>query len=163
MCLIFASALDDGHLTDNQGRQVSFKNTIVIMTSNLGADILSQEIGEDGLLKESTRQKVWEVLSRHLRPEFLNRIDDTVLFKPLIRSEVEKAATPMTNKLATRLAEQNFSLKVSADALSYIASNAYDPIYGARTIKRYVQKHLETPIARKIIAGKWQDLCPYLF
>ncbi len=144
--------LDDGHLTDNQGRRVSFKNTVIIMTSNLGADILISNLEHKGNIDEETHKQVHKLLQQHLRPEFLNRIDDTVLFSPLMREQVEKIVQLFTDRLAARLQEQGISLEISQDALSFMGTNSYDPIFGARPIKRYVQKNLETPISRMIIA-----------
>lgn len=146
--------LDDGHLTDNQGRTVSFKNTIIIMTSNLGADILSSSIEQKGRIDEHTHQQVHQILQQHLRPEFLNRIDDTVLFSPLLREQVEKIVQLFVNRLGERLEEQGISLDVSKEALAFMGEHSYDPVFGARPIKRYVQKNLETPISRMIVADR---------
>ncbi len=151
---ILLQILEDGRLTDNQGRTVNFKNTIVIMTSNLGSTLLLEGIGPDGTLQDSTRSEVLQLLKTHFRPEFLNRVDDTVLFKPLLQGEIEKIAGLLVGELAMRLAAQNLTLDVKPAALSFLAREGFDPVYGARPLKRFLQQELETPIARKMIAGE---------
>jgi len=150
---ILLQILDDGHLTDNQGRRVNFKNTIIIMTSNIGSQALIEGIHADGTLSESAVQKVHADLKSAFRPEFLNRIDDIVLFKPLLLSQVSRIVQIMTAELQKRLEEQSIKLELTAEAIDFIARSAYDPIYGARPLKRYLQKELETKMARRIIAG----------
>ncbi len=145
--------LDDGHLTDNQGRRINFKNTVIIMTSNIGAQDLIQGITKDGDIPEAVSQRVLESLKAHFRPEFLNRIDDTVLFKPLHEDQIKQIAQLLTEQLAKRLSEQDLKLSIDDAALSWIAHSGYDPVFGARPLRRFIQKRLETPVAKKIISG----------
>ncbi|WP_268808705.1 ATP-dependent Clp protease ATP-binding subunit [Pseudobacteriovorax antillogorgiicola] len=147
--------LDDGHLTDSQGRQVSFKNCVVIMTSNIGAAHLIEGIQSDGSIPDTAKDSVERDLRGHFRPEFLNRVDDIVLFKPLQRQQVEQIVGLMTQSLETRLKQQELALEISNEAIGAIATAAYDPLYGARPLSRYIQRHVETPIARAIVAGKY--------
>jgi ATP-dependent Clp protease ATP-binding subunit ClpB len=151
---ILLQILDDGRLTDNQGRTVNFKNTIVIMTSNLGSTLLLEGIDKDGGLQPETREAVMQMLKSHFRPEFLNRVDDTVLFKPLHIGEIEQIAALLIADLAKRLEEQDLQLTVMPDALTFLAREGFDAVYGARPLKRFMQQELETPIARMLIAGK---------
>ncbi len=151
---ILLQILDDGRLTDNQGRTVNFKNTIVIMTSNLGSTLLLDGIDAAGNLQEATRTEVLQLLKTHFRPEFLNRVDDTVLFKPLLQGEIEQIAGLLIRELAGRLEEQSLGLDVTPPALAFLAREGFDPVYGARPLKRFIQQELETPIARKLIAGE---------
>ncbi len=151
---ILLQILDDGRLTDNQGRTVNFKNTIVIMTSNLGSTVLLDGIDRDGVLKEGVREKVMRLLKGQFRPEFMNRIDDVVLFKPLLLSEIEKIVELLVAELAKRMAGQELQLVVQPEARSFIAREGFDPVYGARPLKRFIQQALETPIARRIVGGE---------
>ena len=154
---ILLQILDDGRATDNQGRTVSFKNTVIIMTSNIGANVLIDGITSEGEIPEAVRQRVMTELKSHFRPEFLNRIDETILFKPLQLAEVEKIVDLSIGYLRNRLMERRITLNMTEEARQLIASQSYDPIYGARPMKRYVQRHLETPLARLIIGGKLAD------
>ena len=149
--------LDDGRLTDNQGRTVDFKNTVVIMTSNVGSTQLMEGMTRDGKLPESVRANVTDQLRAMFRPEFLNRVDEIVLFTPLTVGEVEKIVTIQLNGLRTRLLERQVELELAPEAAHHIAEAAYDPIYGARPVKRYIQKHVETELGRRIIQGKVPD------
>ncbi len=146
--------LDEGHLTDNQGRRVNFKNTVIIMTSNIGSQHLIEGIDSKGELSPQTVDRVQADLRQHFRPEFLNRIDDIVLFKPLMKDQVKEIVTILVSDFQKRLAEQEVKLSLSDSAKDYIAGVAYDPIYGARPLKRFLQKELENKIARKIVAGE---------
>jgi ATP-dependent Clp protease ATP-binding subunit ClpB len=150
---ILLQILDDGRITDSHGRTVSFKNTVIIMTSNIGAPYLLDGITPDGDIKEEARQAVMNELKVGFRPEFLNRVDDIVLFKPLHLNEVTKIAGLLADQLIQRLKEQRITLSISEDALTHIAKAGYDPVYGARPLKRYLQRELETRVARAIIAG----------
>ena len=145
--------LDDGRLTDSQGRTVNFKNTIVIMTSNLGSSVLLEGIDASGRLKEGVRDEVMQRLRSHFRPEFLNRVDDVVLFKPLALEEIERIVTLLVSDLAERLGEQELSIDVAHEACEFIAREGFDPVYGARPLKRFLQQEVETPIARMIVSG----------
>ena len=153
---ILLQILDDGHITDNQGRRINFKNTVVIMTSNIGATQLLQGISPQGEIPESVKKEIDGMMKQSFRPEFLNRIDDIVLFKPLSQGQIKDIVNLLLEGLAKRLKDQNISLKVNDEALSFIAEAGYDPLFGARPLKRYVQKHVETKIAREIIAGHVQ-------
>ena len=149
--------LDDGRLTDSQGRTVDFRNCIVIMTSNIGSPHLLDGIGEDGSLKEGARDAVMEELRRHFRPEFLNRVDETVLFLPLRRDQVTRIVDLQMDRLRKRLEERKITLDITDAAREFIAGEAYDPVYGARPLKRYVQQYVETPLARELVSGRILD------
>ncbi len=150
---VLLQIFDDGRLTDGQGRTVDFKNAVIIMTSNIGSDHLLNGIGDNGAVDEGARDKVFGELRRRFRPEFLNRVDDMVMFKPLTLPEVEKIVGLMTGELADRLGERNIMLEVGDGARSFIARAGYDPVYGARPLRRYIQRELETRIGRALIAG----------
>jgi ATP-dependent Clp protease ATP-binding subunit ClpB len=150
---VLLQIFDDGRLTDGQGRTVDFKNAVIIMTSNIGSEHLLNGIGGDGSVEEGAREKVFGELRRHFRPEFLNRVDDMVMFKPLTLPEVEKIVGLMTGELADRLGERNITLEVGDGARAFIARSGYDPVYGARPLRRYIQRELETRIGRALIAG----------
>lgn len=149
---ILLQVLDDGRLTDSKGRVVDFKNTVLIMTSNIGSQLLLEGV-EDGKITESTQESVMQLLQSHFRPEFLNRVDDTILFTPLSMNDIKGIIVKMTRQLAERLEKQEITLEISEAAQDWIAENAYDPIYGARPIKRFLTRHVETPLAKEIIAG----------
>ena len=140
--------LDDGRLTDSHGRTVDFKNTIIIMTSNVGSPYLIENASERGEIAEHVRSKVMGELRVHFRPEFLNRVDDIVLFKPLTLSAIERIVG-----LRVRLIERHLELELTEAAKEYIAREGYDPVYGARPLKRYLQRHLETALSRQILTG----------
>ncbi|MBK5275527.1 MAG: ATP-dependent chaperone ClpB [Desulfuromonadales bacterium] len=150
---ILLQILDDGRVTDSHGRTVSFKNTVIIMTSNIGAHHLLEGITPDGDIRESARIAVMNELKSSFRPEFLNRVDDVVLFKPLHLNEVVKIADLLVEQLKQRLMEQQVTLEISDEAEKFIAKAGYDPVYGARPLKRYLQREVETRVARSIIAG----------
>jgi ATP-dependent Clp protease ATP-binding subunit ClpB len=154
---ILLQILDDGRVTDSHGRTVSFKNTVIIMTSNIGAPHLLEGITADGDIRESARIAVMNELKHAFRPEFLNRVDDIVLFKPLHLDEVTKIAGLLAQQLVERLKERRITLDISDEALHHIARAGYDPVYGARPLKRYLQRELETKVARAIIAGQVAD------
>ncbi|MDR1776237.1 MAG: ATP-dependent chaperone ClpB [Desulfovibrio sp.] len=149
--------LDDGRLTDSQGRTVDFRNCIVIMTSNIGSTHLLDGISRDGSLQEGARAGVMDALRAHFRPEFLNRVDEIVLFLPLRRDQIERIVDLQAARLQARLDDRKIKLTLSDAARAFIADAAYDPIYGARPLKRYVQQHLETPLARQLLAGAVRD------
>jgi ATP-dependent Clp protease ATP-binding subunit ClpB len=149
--------LDDGRLTDSHGRTVDFRNTTVIMTSNIGSHLLLEGIDRHGALLEEARARVLEELRRHFRPEFLNRVDEIVLFRPLLLEQITAIVELLANRLRLRLAERKISLELSPEAAAFIAENAYDPVYGARPVRRYLQQRLETPLAHKIIAGEIRE------
>jgi ATP-dependent Clp protease ATP-binding subunit ClpB len=151
---ILLQLLDDGRLTDGHGRTVDFRNTLVIMTSNIASDLLLENITDTGEISSEVRDKVMKGLKSHFRPEFLNRVDDIVLFKPLTMEEIEKIVDLQTEELSSRLAEQHIRLELTESAKKFIAEQGYDPVYGARPLKRYIQKQVETAVARKILAEK---------
>jgi ATP-dependent Clp protease ATP-binding subunit ClpB len=145
--------LDDGRLTDAQGRMVDFKNVVVIMTSNIGSPHLVEGLTPKGEIAESVREQVMGELRAHFRPEFLNRIDDVVLFKPLTLAEIEEIVELLIAELRQRLAAKRIELAVAAPARRHIAHAGFDPVYGARPLKRFLQRELETRIARLLVAG----------
>ncbi len=151
---ILLQVLDDGRITDSQGRTVDFKNTIIILTSNLGSQYLLDGIGEDGEISQQARDQVNELLKRSFRPEFLNRLDEIVFYKPLTKDNVTHIIDLMLEGLNRRLADQQLRVKLTDAAKDHIIDSAYDPIYGARPLRRYLQHTVETLISRKIIAGQ---------
>jgi ATP-dependent Clp protease ATP-binding subunit ClpB len=132
---------------------VDFKNTVIIMTSNIGSHYLLEGISDSGELKEAAKNQVMTELRQHFRPEFLNRVDDIVLFKPLTLSEVEQIVGLLTKDLSKRLEERNIKIEITDQARKFIAQSGYDPVYGARPLRRYLQRELETRIGRSLIAG----------
>ena len=151
---ILLQLLDDGRLTDNQGRTVDFKNTLIIMTSNIGSFDLIDNIKVDGSIPGEVKERVEDQLKAHFRPEFLNRVDDIVIFSPLTKAEIEGIIELTADDLGRRLADRNIKLKIDEAGKEFIAEKAYDPAYGARPIKRYLQKNIETHIAAMIIQGQ---------
>jgi ATP-dependent Clp protease ATP-binding subunit ClpB len=149
--------LDDGRLTDAQGRTVDFRNTVIIMTSNIGSAYLLDGVTAHGEIKDDARAAVMADLRRHFRPEFLNRIDDIVLFKPLTQTEIEHIVDLMFNDLRTRLADRQMTLELTDDARRHIAAQGFDPVYGARPLRRYIAREVETRIARALLAGDARD------
>ena len=150
---LLLQVLDDGRVTDSQGRTVDFKNTVLIMTSNVGSPALIDGVGEDGEIKEAARERVMGELRAGFRPEFLNRIDETVLFKPLLRSEIKQIIELQLDKVRRRLKDQQIDIGITEAAKDLIAERSYDPTYGARPLKRFIQRELETRIGKEIIAG----------
>jgi ATP-dependent Clp protease ATP-binding subunit ClpB len=149
--------LDDGRLTDSQGRTVDFRNTVIIMTSNIGSQYLLEGITPSGEIKPEAREMVTGELRRHFRPEFLNRVDDVVLFKPLTIGEIERVVDLMLGDVRRRLADRNMTLEVSQPALEFIAEQGFDPVYGARPLRRFISHELETRIGRALIGGEVHD------
>ena len=154
---VLLQILDDGRITDAQGRTVNFKNTVIIMTSNLGSEFLAEGVTEDGRIADAAREQVMRELRARFRPEFLNRIDDIVLFKPLTREEIERIVGLLAEDLRRRLKDRDIHLELTEDARRFIANAGYDPVYGARPLKRYMQRALETRIGRAIVAGEIPD------
>ena len=154
---VLLQILDDGRVTDSQGRTVDFKNTVIIMTSNIGSQYLLEGVTSDGQIKEGARDLVMRELRGHFRPEFLNRVDDIVLFKPLTLPEIERIVDLLTAELRKRLAGRRIHLEITGEARRFIAQSAYDPVYGARPLKRYLQHALETRIGRALIGGDIRD------
>ena len=151
---ILLQVLDDGRITDSQGRTVDFKNTIIILTSNLGSDFILEGITENGDISEDAKEKVQQLLKQSFRPEFLNRLDEIVFYKPLKKNEISKILELLISDLEKRLEDKHIKLELSENAKKYLINNGYDEVYGARPLKRFVQKKLETLIAKKILTGK---------
>jgi ATP-dependent Clp protease ATP-binding subunit ClpB len=149
--------LDDGRLTDSHGRTVDFRNTVVIMTSNIGSEYLMQGVTADGEIKEDARSLVTGALRNHFPPEFLNRVDEIVLFKPLTLAEIEKIVDLLLNDLRTRLLERRITLDVTEPARLFIADQGYDPAYGARPLRRFIAREVETRVARALLRGDLPD------
>ena len=154
---ILLQVLDDGRITDSQGRTVDFKNTIIILTSNLGSDYILEGIQDNGEISEEAKEKVSTLLKQSFRPEFLNRLDEIVFYKPLRKNEISKILDLLIEDLQKRLVDKNIKLELTQSAKDYLIDNGYDEVYGARPLKRFVQKKLETLIARKILT---QEILP---
>ena len=151
---VLLQVLDDGRITDSQGRTVDFKNTILIMTSNLGAGFLLDGIDENGNISSEAEELVMSQLKNHFRPEFLNRLDEIVMFKPLSKSDIRGIIDLLVKDINRRIEDKEISLTVTDRALDYIVEKAYDPVYGARPLKRYLQKNVETLLAKKMLADE---------
>jgi len=151
--------LDDGRLTDGQGRTVDFKNAVIVMTSNLGSHLIMQMAGQSS---ELIREAVWGEVKAHFRPEFLNRIDETVVFHALDRDNIESIAKIQLGVLEARVAKMDMTLEVSPAALRELAKVGFDPVFGARPLKRAIQQEIENPVARLILEGKFgpKDVIP---
>ena len=153
---VLLQVLDDGRITDSKGRTVDFKNTILIMTSNLGADYLLDGIREDGTITEESRNMVQNELRLHFRPEFLNRLDEIILFKPLTKDNINGIIDLLIKDLNGRLHDQRITVRMTDSAREYAVNAAYDPVYGARPLKRYIQRTVETMSAKLILSGNVQ-------
>ncbi|KXZ39263.1 ATP-dependent Clp protease ATP-binding subunit ClpB [Alkalithermobacter thermoalcaliphilus JW-YL-7 = DSM 7308] len=154
---VLLQLLDDGRLTDSKGKTVNFKNTVVIMTSNIGSQFILEGIDADGQIKENMKQKALDELKKNFKPEFLNRIDDIIVFKPLTKEEISKIIDLAIKDIQTRLEDRNIVLSITDKAKSFIANEAYSPTYGARPIKRYLQRYIETELGKMIIKGEISD------
>ena len=154
---ILLQVLDDGRITDSQGRTVDFKNTIIILTSNIGAQSLLDGIKEDGTIPEEVRKEVTDALHAHFRPEFLNRLDEIILFKPLVQKDMERIAELVLKDINKRLQDKRLHIEIKKEALDFILENAYEPGFGARPLKRYMQKHVETLAAKCILEDKVKE------
>ena len=158
---VLLQVLDDGRLTDSHGRTVSFRNAVVIMTSNIGSEFLAADRSDPSdrsdrsEIPEKTRRQVLDLLKASFRPEFLNRLDETVLFKPLGHAQIAAIVRLQLEDLRARLKEQELALDIDDRAIAWLADKGFDPVYGARPVKRALQRELETPIARKIVAGTY--------
>ena len=150
---ILLQILDDGRITDSQGRTVDFKNTIIILTSNLGSQYLLNGIQSDGTISADAQEAVMAELRRSFRPEFLNRLDETILFRPLTKENLTGIIDIMTEGLRSRLADRSLKLEMTESAKQLIIDRGYDPLYGARPLRRYLQSSVETLLARAILAG----------
>jgi ATP-dependent Clp protease ATP-binding subunit ClpB len=156
---VLLQVLDDGRLTDGQGRTVDFKNTVIVMTSNLGSHVIMQMAGQDS---ELIREAVWAEVKQHFRPEFLNRIDETVVFHALDQQHIESIAKIQLKGLEQRLAKMDMQLDVSPQALGELAKVGFDPVFGARPLKRAIQHRIENPVAKLILEGRFgaKDVIP---
>ena len=143
--------LDDGRLTDGQGRTVDFRNTIIVMTSNLGSHVIQEMAGEEHY--DEMKAAVMEILGEHFRPEFLNRVDDIIVFHPLEREQIRQIAELQVRIVAGRLEGNGMGLELTTEALDFLGNVGYDPVYGARPLKRALQQYLENPLAEKILNG----------
>jgi ATP-dependent Clp protease ATP-binding subunit ClpB len=150
---ILLQVLDDGRLTDGQGRTVDFRNTIIVMTSNLG----SQAFGESWLNPEQQREKVLEEVRAHFRPEFVNRVDDIIVFQPLTRADIARIVDIQVGGLASRLRERKLSIRLTDAAREYLANKGYDPTYGARPLKRLIQHEIQDPLAKELLSGNIRE------
>jgi ATP-dependent Clp protease ATP-binding subunit ClpB len=150
---ILLQVLDDGRLTDGHGRTVDFRNTVVIMTSNLGSDVIQEMAGQGDY--ERMKSSVMEIVGHTFRPEFINRIDDVVVFRPLEREQIRRITEIQTGHLRARLAERDMALELSTAALDHLGEAGFDPVYGARPLKRAIQHQLENPLAQEILAGRF--------
>ncbi|MCI9068524.1 MAG: AAA domain-containing protein, partial [Lachnospiraceae bacterium] len=151
---VLLQVLDDGRITDSQGRTVDFKNTVLIMTSNLGSSYLLEGIDEAGSIRPENEKLVMAELKNHFRPEFLNRLDETIMFKPLTKGNISHIIGLMVADVNRRLADREFSIRLTPEAEAFVTENGYDPVYGARPLKRYLQKHVETQAAKLILADQ---------
>ncbi|MDE7018812.1 MAG: AAA family ATPase, partial [Lachnospiraceae bacterium] len=151
---VLLQVLDDGRITDSQGRTVDFKNTILIMTSNIGADYLLDGIDNNGNIRPEAENMVMQDLRNHFRPEFLNRLDETILFKPLTKEVIGGIIRLIIDDLNKRLSDRELYIELTEEAEQFIVDNAYDPVYGARPLKRYIQKYVETLSAKLILADQ---------
>ena len=150
---ILLQVLDDGRLTDGQGRTVDFRNTVIVMTSNLGSSVIQEMAGEENY--DAMKAAVMEIVSQHFRPEFINRVDDVVVFHPLQQAQIRAIAEIQLSHLRARLAERDMKLMLSDEALDLIASEGFDPVYGARPLKRVIQHEIENPLAQDLLSGKF--------
>jgi ATP-dependent Clp protease ATP-binding subunit ClpB len=154
---ILLQILDDGRLTDSHGRTVDFKNTVIIMTSNIGSNYILEFRGTDEASYQRMKEQVLAAMRQHFRPEFLNRVDETVVFRSLTEEQLLAIVQIQTRHLQARLAERRITLELTKEAAEYIAKAGYDPVYGARPLKRVIQRDVETPLAKQIIGGKVMD------
>ena len=156
---VLLQVLDDGRITDSQGRTVDFKNTIIIMTSNIGSTYLLEGINEEGDIREDARELAMNDLRGHFRPEFLNRLDEIIMFKPLTKKNIGNIINLLLSDVNKRLSDKELSVELTKEAKDYIVDHGFDPVYGARPLKRYMQKTVETLAAKLILSGeiKQQD------
>ena len=151
---VLLQVLDDGRLTDGQGRTVDFRNTVIIMTSNLGSQRIQELAGDENY--DAMKESVMEIVSQHFRPEFINRVDDVVVFHPLSRADIRKIVDIQLKYLHDRLAERDMTILLSDAARDRLADAGFDPVYGARPLKRAIQQQVENPLAQDILKGKFK-------
>jgi ATP-dependent Clp protease ATP-binding subunit ClpB len=154
---VLLQILDDGRVTDSQGRTVDFKNTVIIMTSNIGAHHLIEGVTAKGDIDQKARATVDMELRKHFRPEFLNRIDDIIMFKPLTKNEIDKIIDLQLGEINKRLKDRGITLSLTETAKTQVMVSSYDPVYGARPMKRFLQRHIETRVARELLQGHLKD------
>jgi ATP-dependent Clp protease ATP-binding subunit ClpB len=152
---VLLQVLDDGRLTDGHGRTVDFRNTVIVMTSNLGSDVIQNLAGEERY--QEMKESVMEIVGQYFRPEFLNRLDEVVVFHPLLKEQIRAIAGIQLAYLQRRLAERDIALEVSEAALDKLGEAGFDPVYGARPLKRAIQQQLENPLAQGILAGRFNS------
>jgi len=152
---VLLQILDDGRLTDSQGRTVDFKNTVLIMTSNIGSQTLMLGMEGKDSIDEATRTRVMDELRRHFRPEFLNRVDEIVIFEPLRREQIARIVDIQLARLRRLLEDRRLTLEITPKAVGFLAEHGYDPVYGARPLKRAIQKYLQDPLALKVLSGEY--------
>jgi ATP-dependent Clp protease ATP-binding subunit ClpB len=152
---ILLQVLDDGRLTDGQGRTVDFRNTVIVMTSNLGSNLIQEQAGDSEADYMQMKASVLGVVQAHFRPEFINRLDDLVVFRPLDKKQIRSIARIQLNYLAKRLGERQLGLDLTDAALDLLGSAGFDPVYGARPLKRAIQVQLENPLAQSILRGEF--------
>src|SRR5262249_41939191 len=152
---VLLQILDEGRLTDSQGRTVDFKNTVLIMTSNIGSQTLQRGIEAKGTLDEATRERVMGELRQHFRPEFLNRVDEIVIFEPLRREQIGRIVEIQLERLKKLLDDRRLKLELTPAAVAFLGEHGYDPVYGARPLKRAIQKYLQDPLAMKVLSGEF--------
>jgi ATP-dependent Clp protease ATP-binding subunit ClpB len=150
---VLLQILDDGRLTDSHGRTVNFRNTVIIMTSNIGSPLLLEGVNAKGEIEPIVRESVFKELRAHFRPEFLNRVDDTILFKPLQPAEIKQIVGLLFQNLRSRLAERKIELELDPAAVDLIAREGFDPVFGARPLRRFIQREVETRLARALLSG----------
>jgi ATP-dependent Clp protease ATP-binding subunit ClpB len=148
---VLLQVLDDGRLTDGHGRTVDFRNSVIVMTSNLGSQLIQELAGEENYAR--MKEAVMEIVGQHFRPEFINRVDEVVVFHPLARDQIRAIADIQVDHLRRRLAERDLTLELTVAALDQLAAAGFDPVYGARPLKRVLQQRLENPLAQRILAG----------
>jgi ATP-dependent Clp protease ATP-binding subunit ClpB len=154
---VLLQVLDDGRLTDGKGRTVDFKNTVIIMTSNLGSHFLAEQTLRDGTLTEGTKRQVLEALRQHFRPEFVNRIDEVVLFHPLGREHMKQIIDIQLGRLLKRLEDRKLTVDLTDAARNQLVDEGYDPVYGARPLKRTIQKRVLDPLAMRVLQGDFRE------
>ena len=152
---VLLQVLDDGRLTDGHGRTVDFRNTVIVMTSNLGSDVIQRIAGEEHY--EQIKRSVMEIVGQYFRPEFINRLDEVVVFHPLLKEQIRAIAEIQLGYLRKRLAERDIGLEIDAAALDRLGEAGFDPVYGARPLKRAIQQQLENPLAQAILTGRFQS------
>jgi ATP-dependent Clp protease ATP-binding subunit ClpB len=154
---VLLQVLDDGRLTDGKGRTVDFKNTVIVMTSNLGSSFLAEQTLRDGLISEGTKRQVLEALRQHFRPEFVNRLDEVIVFHPLDRDDLKQIIDIQLARLLRRLEDRKLTVELTSAARDQLVDEGFDPVYGARPLKRTIQKRVLDPLAMKVLQGEFRE------